>query len=83
MHPLVLDASSSWRVYVFSVSRYFVLWVGGRRKKIKRACGRRAVLPCSAVLPLWGAGLGPSAVLTLERQVEAEWFDYPKGKTGV
>ena len=35
------------------------------------------------VLPFWGAGLGPSAVLTLERQVEAEWFDYPKGKTGV
>ena len=26
----------------------------------------------------WGrAGLGPSAVLTLERRVEAEWFDYP------
>ena len=29
-----------------------------------------------------GAGLGPSAVLTLERRVEAEWLDYPMTRRG-
>ena len=76
MHPLVLDASSSWWVYVFpSRAILFCGWVGGERKLSAPAVGVQfSLVPLS--FP-WGAGLGPSAVLTLEQRVEAEWFDFP------
>ena len=53
---------------------------------VERKLSAPAVGVQFSLVPLsfpWGAGLGPSAVLTLEQRVEAEWFDYPKGKTGV
>ena len=56
------------------------LWVKERKLSAPAVGVQFSLVPLS--FP-WGAGLGPSAVLTLEQRVEAEWFDYPKGKTGV
>ena len=56
------------------------LWVKERKLSAPAVGVQFSLVPLS--FP-WGAGLGPSAVLTLEQRVEAEWFDYPTGKTGV
>ena len=55
------------------------LWVKERKLSAPAVGVQFSLVPLS--FP-WGAGLGPSAVLTLERRVEAEWFEFPERENG-